>query len=59
MRTQEAINTFEQLIVYQTANVGVILLVLGIFHFFNMYVIHRVGRGEPEPARPKTIIKAE
>ena len=52
MRTDGAINTFEQIVVYQASNIGVVLLVLGVFHFFNMYVIHRVGRGQPEAAKP-------
>lgn len=55
MRTEGAINTFEELIVYQTSNIGVVLLVLGVFHFFNMYVIHRVGRSELDLAKPKTL----
>ena len=54
MRTDGAINTFEQLIVYQTSNIGTVLLVLGVLHFFNMYVIHRLGRSELELAKPKT-----
>ena len=54
MRINGAINTVEQLIVYQTSNIGVVLVVLGVFHFFNMYVIHRLGRTEPELGKPKT-----
>lgn len=54
MRINGAINTFEQLIVYQTSNIGVVLVVLGVLHFFNMYVIHRLGRSKPELVKPKT-----
>jgi hypothetical protein len=48
MATSSRIDTFEQIIVYQTSGLGVVLLVLGLAHFFNMYVIHRLGRSEME-----------
>jgi sterol desaturase/sphingolipid hydroxylase (fatty acid hydroxylase superfamily) len=48
MTTTHNIDTFEQLIVYQTSGIGIVLLVLGFAHFFNMYVIHRLGRSEME-----------
>ena len=44
MRTGAAILNFEELIVYLTSGLGVVLLVLGVAHFFNMYVIHMFGR---------------
>lgn len=44
MRTGVYIEDFEQLIVYQAKGLGVVLLVLGFAHFFNMYVIHRFAR---------------
>ena len=55
MRTNDMVNTFEQLIVYQASNIGTVLLILGVFHFFNMAVIHRLGREESEPTEPKTL----
>ena len=48
MTTGRAIDTFEQIIVYQTSGLGIVLLALGFAHFFNMYVIHRLGRSEME-----------
>lgn len=44
MRTGVAITSFEEVIVYLTSGLGIVLLVLGVAHFFNMYVIHMFGR---------------
>jgi hypothetical protein len=44
MQTGVRIDTVEQLIVYQASGLGLVLFVLGLAHFFNMYVIHRIGR---------------
>lgn len=44
MRSNTQIDTIEQLIVYQTAGIGFVLVVLGFAHIFNMYVIHQFGR---------------
>jgi len=46
MTTGRAIDTLEDVIVYQTSGLGVVLVVLGLAHFFNMYVIHRLGQSE-------------
>jgi len=43
MQTGVAVDDVEQLIVYQASGLGLVLLVLGFAHFFNMYVIHRIG----------------
>jgi hypothetical protein len=44
MQTGMRIDTVEQLIEYQASGLGLVLFVLGLAHFFNMYVIHRIGR---------------
>ena len=44
MQTGVWIDTVEQLIEYQASGLGLVLFVLGLAHFFNMYVIHRIGR---------------
>lgn len=44
MNTQAAVDNLEQLIVYQASGLGLVLLVLGGAHFFNMYVIHQLGK---------------
>ena len=44
MQTNVVIDSFEQLIVYQASGLGLVLLVLGLAHFFNMYVIHRISQ---------------
>lgn len=46
MQTGVFIDTVEQLIVYQASGLGLVLLVLGLAHFFNMYVIYRISRGD-------------
>lgn len=45
MKTGTEINSAEQLIVYLSSNVGLVLLILGIAHFFNMYLINKFRTG--------------
>lgn len=54
MRTGVHIENIEQLIVYQAKGLGVVLLVLGLAHFFNMYVIHRFARNYSDSAHAVT-----
>lgn len=44
MQTGVFIDNLEMLIIYQASGLGLVLLVLGFAHFFNMYVIHRISR---------------
>ena len=44
MRTGVCIADINQLIVYQASGLGLVLLILGGMHFFNMFVIHRFVR---------------
>ncbi len=44
MQTDVAIETIEELIVYQASGLGFVLLILGAAHFLNMYVIHLFRR---------------
>ena len=46
MTTDSRIDSVEQIIVYQTSGLGIVLLALGFAHFFNMLVIHRLGQSE-------------
>ena len=43
MRTDVSIHSPEELITYLASGLGIVLLVLGIMHFFNMYVVHRIS----------------
>jgi len=43
MQTNVVIEDVEDLIIYQASGLGLVLLVLGFAHFFNMYVIHRIS----------------
>ena len=44
MQTDPFLENVGDVIVYQTEGIGLVLLVLGIAHFFNMYVVHRISR---------------
>ena len=44
MQTNIEINNVNELIVYQASGLGLVLLILGAMHFFNMLVIHRFVR---------------
>lgn len=50
MRTGIDIPDVDALIVYQTSGIGLVLLVLGLMHFLNMYMINRFAGviGEPK-----------
>lgn len=50
MQTNVIVNTVEELIIYQASGVGLVLLVLGVAHFFNMFVIHRISRSNLDVA---------
>jgi len=43
MQTNIVVDSLDRLIVYQAEGLGLVLLVLGFAHFFNMYVIHRIS----------------
>lgn len=46
MQTTTVIDNIESMIVYLTSSLGFVLLVLGIAHFFNMFVIHCFREGQ-------------
>jgi len=41
MQTSNRIVDIESMIVYLSSSIGLVLVILGAFHFFNMLVIHR------------------
>lgn len=43
MRTGVYVETIEEMITYLASGIGLVLLVLGLMHFFNMFVIHRIS----------------
>ena len=53
MQTGVVIDNLEQLIIYQASGIGLVLFVLGIAHFFNMYVIHRISQSNIDFGRPE------
>ena len=53
MRTNVDIVSVEELIVYQAKGIGLVLFVLGLAHFFNMYVIHRISRSATRIGAPE------
>jgi len=46
MKSGQAINNIEGVIVYLSSGIGFVLFVLGIAHFFNMFVIHKFREGQ-------------
>ncbi len=56
MRTDQVIEDINQLIVYQASGIGLVLLILGVMHFFNMLVIHRFA-SSLQPKEPYRIDK--
>ena len=46
MQNNHRLDTIESVIVYLSSNVGLVLLVLGFAHFFNMFVIHKFRNGQ-------------
>lgn len=45
MRTDGVIGSVNDLIIYQTSGIGLVLLILGLMHFLNMFGIHQLARG--------------
>jgi hypothetical protein len=52
LRTAAPIESVRAAIELLCDKVGVVLLVLGIMHFFNLYVFNRLRKRGQEPARP-------
>ena len=44
MRTRVQIDTFEEMLVYQSEGLGLVLLVLGVGHFLSVNVVLRIAR---------------
>jgi len=44
MRTRVQVETFEEMLVYQAEGLGLVLLVLGVGHFFSVNVVLRIAR---------------
>ena len=54
MRVTRSIVDLETMIVYLSSSIGVVLLVLGVAHFFNMFVItkmRKTGQSSPSSER--------
>jgi hypothetical protein len=41
MQAVKGIDRVDELLLYLSANIGIVMLILGIVHFFNMLIIHR------------------
>ena len=59
MRTNANISNLEDMIVYLSSGLGFVLLILGIAHFFNMYVIHMFRNSYEKNARRKAALASE
>lgn len=54
LKTNVTLDSFSGLVAYLSSTLGFVLFVLGVAHFFNMFVIHkfRVNMKREEAARP-------
>lgn len=41
MQTSKPILLIDELLIYLSTNIGTVMFILGVMHFFNMFVIHR------------------
>lgn len=46
IQTNRVIDSVEGLLIYLSTNIGVVMFILGVMHFFNMFVIHRFRSGQ-------------
>ena len=46
LEASSGIDSLEKLLIYLSSNLGLVLFILGIMHFFNMYVITRFRRSQ-------------
>ena len=46
MQNGARLDNLESVIIYLSSNVGLVLLVLGFAHFFNMFIIHKFRDGQ-------------
>lgn len=54
MQANQQINNLESMIIYLSSNLGLVLVVLGLAHFINMFVIHKFRElGLRETLRPQ------
>lgn len=53
MRTSATLDDTRQAIELICDKIGVVLLVLGIMHFFNLYIFNRLRKRGQEPERPE------
>ena len=44
LKTEDPLTNFRQVIELESAKIGVVLLILGAMHFFNMFVLARMRR---------------
>jgi hypothetical protein len=55
LKTTDPLSTLRQVIELESTKLGVVLLILGVMHFFNMYVLARMRRrsvnGRPRVAQ--------
>jgi hypothetical protein len=53
LTTERNVETLRQAMEMVSQKIGVILIVLGVMHFFNLYVFHRLRRrGQETPGHP-------
>jgi len=48
MQTSKPIVIIDELLIYLSSNIGTVMFILGVMHFFNMFVIHRFRSAQIE-----------
>ena len=56
LKTNSLLIDFETMIVYLSSSIGFVLIVLGAFHFFNMFLIHQFRESGLKKASQKNAI---
>jgi hypothetical protein len=51
LKTQDPLNDFRGVIELESAKIGIVLLILGAMHFFNMFVLARMRRRSAREAK--------
>jgi hypothetical protein len=54
LKTAESLTTVRQVIELESTKIGVVLLILGAMHFFNIYVLNRMRRHARMPRIAQT-----
>lgn len=58
MQTSRSIDLVDELLIYLSTNIGTVMFILGVMHFFNMFVIHRFRAVQINKNREEAMLNA-